>query len=141
MKSLVVTSFCCTIHSYMDIYISRTIRLCVVDLEGKFQTNLQAKHFLIGIGDVKWVWRSLRIFENKTQNGQHLPQDCHILKEENQVLILSHRVIYAINVRQLKYMQHLMLPNKSKSHLKYQMPLTKLLNGVFWLILRRFWNQ
>ena len=24
-----------------------------------------------------------------------------------------------------------MLPNKSKSHLKYQMPLTKLLNGVF----------
>ena len=45
--------------------------------------------------------------------------------------ILSLRVIYAINVRQLKYMQHLMLPNKSKSHLKYQMPLTKLLNGVF----------
>ena len=29
--------------SYLDIYISRKIRLCVVDLEGKFQTNLQAK--------------------------------------------------------------------------------------------------
>ena len=31
--------------SYLDIYISRKIRLCVVDLEGKFQTNLQAKLF------------------------------------------------------------------------------------------------
>ena len=29
--------------SYLDIYISRKIRLCVVDLERKFQTNLQAK--------------------------------------------------------------------------------------------------
>ena len=29
--------------SYLDIYISQKIRLCVVDLEGKFQTNLQAK--------------------------------------------------------------------------------------------------
>ena len=44
------------------------------------------------------------MFENQTQNGQHLPQDCHILKEENQVchislgLILGHKFIYAINV-------------------------------------------
>ena len=29
--------------SYLDIYISRKIRLWLVDLEGKFQTNLQAK--------------------------------------------------------------------------------------------------
>ena len=36
------------------IYISRKIRLCVVDLEGKFQTNLQAKliNFLV------WKFRS-----------------------------------------------------------------------------------
>ena len=35
--------------TYLDIYISRKIRLCVVDLEGKFQTNLQAKllNFLV----------------------------------------------------------------------------------------------
>ena len=34
---------------YLDIYISRKIRLCLVDLEGKFQTTLQAKdtNFLI----------------------------------------------------------------------------------------------
>ena len=29
--------------SYLDIYISRKIRLCVVDLEDKFQTSLEAK--------------------------------------------------------------------------------------------------
>ena len=29
--------------SYLNIYISRKIRLCVVDLEGQFQTTLQAK--------------------------------------------------------------------------------------------------
>ena len=41
--------------SYLDIYISRKIRLCVVDLEGKFQTNLQAKllNFLV------WKFRSI----------------------------------------------------------------------------------
>ena len=35
--------------SYLDIYISRKIRLCVADLKGKFQTNLQAKllNFLV----------------------------------------------------------------------------------------------
>ena len=31
--------------SFLDIYISRKIRLCVVDFEGKFQANLQAKLF------------------------------------------------------------------------------------------------
>ena len=41
--------------SFLDIYISRKIRLCVVDLEGKFQTNLQAKllNFLV------WKFRSI----------------------------------------------------------------------------------
>ena len=34
-------SHCC----YLNIYISRKIRLCVVDLEGQFQTTLQAKIF------------------------------------------------------------------------------------------------
>ena len=29
--------------SYLNIYISQKIRLCAVDLKGKFQTNLQAK--------------------------------------------------------------------------------------------------
>jgi len=35
--------------SYLDIYISQKIRLCVVDLEGKVQTNVQAKllNFLV----------------------------------------------------------------------------------------------
>ena len=40
----------CTLHfSYLDIYISLKNRLCVVDLEGKFQTNLWAKliNFLV----------------------------------------------------------------------------------------------
>ena len=33
-----------TVHcSYLDIYISRKIRLCIVDLEGKFQTNQLAE--------------------------------------------------------------------------------------------------
>ena len=42
-------------YSYLDIYISRKIRLCVVDLEGQFQTSLQTKimNFLI------WKWRSI----------------------------------------------------------------------------------
>ena len=46
----IVNSYC----SYLDIYISRKIRLCVVDFEGKFQTNLQAKliNFLV------WKFRS-----------------------------------------------------------------------------------
>ena len=41
--------------SYLDIYISRKIRLCVADLKGKFQTNLQAKllNFLV------WKFRSI----------------------------------------------------------------------------------
>ena len=38
-----------TVLSYLDIYISRKIRLCVVDFLGKFQTNLPAKliNFLV----------------------------------------------------------------------------------------------
>ena len=42
-------------YSYLDIYISQKIRFCVVDLEGKFQTNLQAKllNFLV------WKFRSI----------------------------------------------------------------------------------
>ena len=38
-----------TVAIYLDICISRKIRLCVVDLEGKFQTNLQVKliNFLV----------------------------------------------------------------------------------------------
>ena len=41
--------------SYLNIYISQKIRLCVVDLEGQFQTTLQAKdiNFLI------WKFRSI----------------------------------------------------------------------------------
>ena len=41
--------------SYLDIYISRKTRLCVVDLEGKYQTNIQAKliNFLV------WKFRSI----------------------------------------------------------------------------------
>ena len=41
--------------SYLDIYISRKIRLCIVDLEGKCQTKLQAKllNFLV------WKFRSI----------------------------------------------------------------------------------
>ena len=41
--------------SYLDIYISQKIRLCVVDVEVKFQTNLQAKlvNFLV------WKFRSI----------------------------------------------------------------------------------
>ena len=36
--------FCTSTHcSYLDIYILPKIRLCVDDLEGKFQINLQAK--------------------------------------------------------------------------------------------------
>ena len=36
-------SFHATHCSYLDICISRIIRLCLVDFEDKFQTNLQAK--------------------------------------------------------------------------------------------------
>ena len=41
--------------SYLNIHISRKIRLCLVDLEGQFQTTLQAKaiNFLI------WKFRSI----------------------------------------------------------------------------------
>jgi predicted membrane metal-binding protein len=41
--------------SYLDIYISRKIRLCVVDFVGKFQTNLPAKpiNFLV------WKFKSI----------------------------------------------------------------------------------
>ena len=35
-----VNLFCSAQCSYLDIYISQKIRLCVVDLEGKFQTFL-----------------------------------------------------------------------------------------------------
>ena len=40
--------------SYLNIYISQKIRLCAVDLKGKFQTNLQAKSitFLCGNSDL-----------------------------------------------------------------------------------------
>ena len=40
--------------SFLDIYISRKIRLCVVDLEDKFQTNLQARlfNFLVWNSDI-----------------------------------------------------------------------------------------
>ena len=43
--------------SYLDIYISREIRLCVVDLGGKFQTNLQAK----SINFLVWKFRSTKL--------------------------------------------------------------------------------
>ena len=41
--------------SYLDIYISRKIRLCVVDLEGQFQTSLQPKL----INFFTWKFRSV----------------------------------------------------------------------------------
>ena len=42
--------------SYLDIYISQKIRLCVVDLEGKFQTiHLQAKLHIFLV----WKFRSV----------------------------------------------------------------------------------
>ena len=44
--------------SYLDIYISRKIRLCVVDLEGKFQTNLHAKSITFLVSK----FRSINIF-------------------------------------------------------------------------------
>ena len=37
--------------SYLGIYISQKIRLCIVNLEGKFQINLQAKPITF------WVWK------------------------------------------------------------------------------------
>ena len=43
--------------SYLDIYISRKIRLCVVDFEGKFQANLQAKLFI----SLVWKFNSIII--------------------------------------------------------------------------------
>ena len=45
----------CAHCSYLEIYISRKIRSCVVDLEDKFQTNLQAKllNFLV------WKFKSI----------------------------------------------------------------------------------
>ena len=47
---------CSTAHcSYLNIYISRKIRLCVVDLEGQFQTTLQAKPINLFI----WKFRSI----------------------------------------------------------------------------------
>ena len=51
--------------SYLDIYISQKLRLCVVDFEGKFQTNLLTKliNFLV------WKFRSImRIFLLFLQN-------------------------------------------------------------------------
>ena len=45
-----------TLHcSYLDIHISRKIRLCVVDLEGQFQTSLQSKP----INFFTWKFRSI----------------------------------------------------------------------------------
>ena len=43
--------------SFLDIYISRKIRLCVVDFEGKFQANLQAKLFI----SLVWKFKSIII--------------------------------------------------------------------------------
>ena len=52
--------------TYLAIYISQKIRLCVADLEGKFQTNLQAKSITFSV----WIcythlssiiWRILQI--------------------------------------------------------------------------------
>ena len=43
--------------NYLDIYISRKIRLCVVDFEGKFQANLQAKLFI----SLVWKFKSIII--------------------------------------------------------------------------------
>ena len=40
---------------YLDIYISRKIMFCVVDLEGKFQTNLQTKPITFLV----WKFRSI----------------------------------------------------------------------------------
>ena len=41
--------------NYLNIYISRKIRLCVVDLEGQFQTTLPAKPINFSI----WKFRSI----------------------------------------------------------------------------------
>ena len=58
LNSFVVFWWCLntkTHCSYLNIYISHKIRLCIVDLEGQFQTTLQAKdiNFLI------WKFRSI----------------------------------------------------------------------------------
>ena len=51
LESLITSSWCPRSHcSYLDIYISRKIRVCVVDLEGKFQNNTQ--------GVSKWTDKS-----------------------------------------------------------------------------------
>ena len=56
---LMHTSYCCVYSSpqcsYLDIYISRKIRLCKGDFEGKFQFNLQAK----SITFLGWKFRSI----------------------------------------------------------------------------------
>jgi hypothetical protein len=41
--------------SYFDIYISQKIRLCIVDLEDKFQTNLQAKPITFLVWKFKYI--------------------------------------------------------------------------------------
>ena len=46
--------------SYLDIYISRKIRLCVVDLEHQFQTTLQVK-------DINFFYLKIQIYQNYTQ--------------------------------------------------------------------------
>ena len=43
--------------SYLEIYISLKIRLCLVDFEGKFQTNLQAKLFNFLV----WKFKSIMV--------------------------------------------------------------------------------
>ena len=47
--------------SYLNIYISRKIRLCVVDLEGQFQTTLPAKpiNFLSENSDLLFSYSSI----------------------------------------------------------------------------------
>ena len=56
--------------SYLDIYISQKIRLCVVDLEGKFQTNLQAKllNFLV------WKFKSIILLYKKIEYSGRVPR-------------------------------------------------------------------
>ena len=41
--------------SYLNIYISQKIRLCAVDLKGKFQTNLQAKSITFLVWKFKYI--------------------------------------------------------------------------------------
>ena len=52
--------------SYLNIYISRKIRLCVVDLESQFQTTLQTKYIK------KFTSLACRVFELCLPNQLHI---------------------------------------------------------------------